>query len=330
MAAGTRHTLVLLESGDILAAGENLEGQCAVPPLPIGVRYVAVGAGRKHSLAARSDGVIVGWGLSTIGQVATQVLPAGVTCVRVTGGDEHSLACWSDGSALAWGGNLQGQCDIPANPAGIGYIDVDAGAEHSLALRSDGIVVGFGANDVGRSQAPTTSSFVRVRAHGRTSVALRANGSLEYLGDTRSGQANVPAQPPERVFTEVEVSSHVLPRASDGSVQAWGPNLYGECDVPPLPQGVAYVEAAAGGAHTLLRRSDVPLRSAAMESSSHSEATTGASATCLPLPLAFGMSLRQPGCATALRCDATVASSLGATTSILNWSYQSFRRTRVS
>jgi hypothetical protein len=45
-------------------------------------------------------------------------------------------------------------------------------------------------------------------------------------------------------------------RRSDGSVVAWGDNSYGQCNVPALPSGLAYVEIAAGRRHSLARRSD--------------------------------------------------------------------------
>jgi hypothetical protein len=45
-------------------------------------------------------------------------------------------------------------------------------------------------------------------------------------------------------------------RRSDGSVVAWGKNTSGQCDVPPLPSGVTYVELAAGDNHCIARRSD--------------------------------------------------------------------------
>ena len=43
---------------------------------------------------------------------------------------------------------------------------------------------------------------------------------------------------------------------SDGALVAWGLNTNGQCDVPPLPPGLSYVEVAAGSSHTVARRSD--------------------------------------------------------------------------
>ncbi|MBM4393755.1 MAG: hypothetical protein FJ090_21725, partial [Deltaproteobacteria bacterium] len=49
---------------------------------------------------------------------------------------------------------------------------------------------------------------------------------------------------------------YTVARRSDGSVVAWGSNVYGQCNVPALPGGLAYVEVAAGWRHTVARRSD--------------------------------------------------------------------------
>jgi hypothetical protein len=39
-------------------------------------------------------------------------------------------------------------------------------------------------------------------------------------------------------------------------IVAWGENQFGQCEVPPLPEGLEYVEVAAGQYHNLARRSD--------------------------------------------------------------------------
>lgn len=41
---------------------------------------------------------------------------------------------------------------------------------------------------------------------------------------------------------------HSLALRCDGTVEAWGNNDFGQCDVPPLPAGLTYVEVSAGGA----------------------------------------------------------------------------------
>ena len=43
---------------------------------------------------------------------------------------------------------------------------------------------------------------------------------------------------------------------SDGTAAAFGDNDSGQCDIPALPEGVIYTEAAAGHYHTVLLKSD--------------------------------------------------------------------------
>ena len=50
-------------------------------------------------------------------------------------------------------------------------------------------------------------------------------------------------------------AGHTMLVRSDGEALAFGFNGDGECDVPALPPGTQYLQAAAGG-HTVLLRSD--------------------------------------------------------------------------
>src|SRR4030095_7826128 len=58
-------------------------------------------------------------------------------------------------------------------------------------------------------------------------------------------------------FAEIAAGgNNTVARRSDGSVVAWGDNLYGQCNVPVLPAGLSYVEIEAGFGHLVARRSD--------------------------------------------------------------------------
>ena len=49
---------------------------------------------------------------------------------------------------------------------------------------------------------------------------------------------------------------HTVLLKSDGWAEAFGDNGYGQCNIPALPEGVTYTEAATGYAHTVLLKSD--------------------------------------------------------------------------
>lgn len=50
--------------------------------------------------------------------------------------------------------------------------------------------------------------------------------------------------------------AHSVGLRANGTVVAFGSNQYGQCDVPVLPPGIAFVAIAAGDAHSLGCRSD--------------------------------------------------------------------------
>ena len=60
--AGYHHTVLITMEGRAVAFGRNDNGQCRVPELPRGVRYVGACAGWSHTVLLRSDGQAVAFG----------------------------------------------------------------------------------------------------------------------------------------------------------------------------------------------------------------------------------------------------------------------------
>jgi alpha-tubulin suppressor-like RCC1 family protein len=62
---------------------------------------------------------------------------------------------------------------------------------------------------------------------------------------------------PDESFVEVVAGgSHTTALRADGTLAAWGDNLFGQCAIPTPPPGERFVALTAGWYHTLARVSD--------------------------------------------------------------------------
>ncbi len=207
----------------------------------LGKTIVQVARGASHSLALCSDGTLAAWGANSNGQLGdnsttqrqvpvlvdvtagTSTL-AGKTVVAVAAGGSHSLALCSDGTVAAWGGNGNGQLGdnsttnrlvpVAVNVttgmsalAGKAVVALSACAYYSLALCSDGTVAAWGANSAGQLGDNSTTNRL-------LPVAVNAENSTSALAG-------------KTVIAITAADSHSLALCSDGTLAAWGNNLYG-------------------------------------------------------------------------------------------------------
>ena len=63
VSAGPGHTVLLRGDGNAVACGRNHFGQCDIPRLEDGIKYMRVSAGSLHTVLLRSDGVAVTCGM---------------------------------------------------------------------------------------------------------------------------------------------------------------------------------------------------------------------------------------------------------------------------
>lgn len=216
--------LVAGAGGQVIAWGDNSQGQTNVPP---GLtNAIAIAGGLSHSLALKGDNTVVAWGDDTYGQAN---VPAGLSnVVAVAAGGYHSLALRSDGTVSAWGAGMSGS-ELPPEsgqsivPLGLANaVAITAGRYHSLALRADGTVTCWGDNTFGQTNVPAgLSHVVAIAAGGNFNVALRGDGSVVAWGENTYHQTNVP--PGLGAVTAIATGeSYCLAKMADGRVVAWG------------------------------------------------------------------------------------------------------------
>ncbi|MET9020691.1 hypothetical protein ABZV93_11955, partial [Actinopolymorpha sp. NPDC004070] len=214
LAAGGAHSLALTTAGDVLAWGDNADGQLGngsnddsnvpvevdIPPNP--VRQLA--AGGAHSLALTTAGDVLAWGDNADGQlgngsnedsnvpVEVDIPPNPVR--QLAAGGAHSLALTTAGDVLAWGDNEVGQLgngsnddsnipvevDIPGDPVR----QIAAGDAFSLALST---IHAWGAGaqgQLGNGHRKNKNTPVRVDLPSNTTITAIAAGGAHALAIT--------------------------------------------------------------------------------------------------------------------------------------------------
>ena len=224
IAGGQFHSLALTSSGQVLAWGNNGDGELGngtttdsstpvAVSLPSGTTVTAIAGGSYHSLALTSSGQVLAWGSNNRGQLGNGTttyssipvpvsLPSGTTATAIAGGGYHSLALTSTGQVLAWGNNVQGELGngtttdsstpVPVSlPSGTTVTAIAGGFEYSLALTSTLHVLAWGLNangELGNGTTTNSSTPVAVSQPWGTYVTAIAGGLFHSLALTSTGQ----------------------------------------------------------------------------------------------------------------------------------------------
>ncbi|MCX6875987.1 MAG: cadherin-like beta sandwich domain-containing protein [Verrucomicrobia bacterium] len=245
---GTGNDVVLLWANTrMLAWGGNASGQLgnggtSNTVLPGAVNrtgvlanktVIAISSGYSHTLVLCADGTLAAWGAGSSGELGNGTstssnvpvpvdqsgVLAGKTVVAIATGNSHNLALCADGTLASWGYNSDGQLgrgyggssnvpvlvDRTGVLAGKSLVAVSGGFSHSLALCADGTVASWGSNAYGElGNGGFEKSYVPVLAN---QSGVLAGKSVVAIGAGNS-------------------SSLVL--CSDGTMAAWGFNLFGQ------------------------------------------------------------------------------------------------------
>ena len=245
IAAGNDHSLALKSDGTVWAWGWNNSGQLGnvsttSSNVPVQVRSIstatyltgvsAIAAGGNHSLAL-VNGMVLEWGAVNSKTRPTAMSSLSTDVIAIAAGYNHSLALKSNGTVWAWGSNSNGQLgnggttnsSAPVQVLKGASVNADespnlervaaisAGNNHSVALTSDGKVWSWGQNDkgqLGNNSYTNSSTPVGVVGGGGGSASPLTGVSAISAG-----------------------SDHSLALQSNGTVSAWGHNLFGQLGV---------------------------------------------------------------------------------------------------
>jgi alpha-tubulin suppressor-like RCC1 family protein len=166
-------------------------------------------------------------GLSTSKVFTLSTNPCPVPALSTSG--SHSLALRADGTVWAWGNNEEGELgdgttterSQPVQVSGVDSVTaISAGSAYSLALRADGTVWAWGSNTDGQlGDGSITQRLTPVQVSGLTGVTAIFTGSKL-------------------------LNAYSLALRGDGTVWAWGSNVYGELGDGTTKQRLAPVQVS--------------------------------------------------------------------------------------
>jgi alpha-tubulin suppressor-like RCC1 family protein len=244
IAVGDYFTFALKQDGSLVRWGNDEEGLIEAP-VDIGV-VSFIAAGNRYVLAIKSDGSIKSWGGLDTGHVLPPADLPKLRIIRVC--RNFVLALTIDGSIVTWGTNSSVK-NIPTGMHDI--VDIQCTGYKALALQSDGALITWGDVPAGSTDYEVTSAtgVSSVLTNNWTAV-VQTGSAVKFLGYPLKLLSG-PVADAKSVYTG---DNNAVILRSNGSLIAFGSNLYGMSNVPSGLSGVK--DIAIGGAHVLALKSD--------------------------------------------------------------------------
>ncbi len=245
IAAGARHSLVLRQSGNVLAKGDNSRGQCDVSSWS-GITMLAAGA--FHSVGLKADGTVVACGDNSEGQCnvaswrdITAIAAGAYTTVGLKrdggvvycGRGVGSMGAWQDVQLISAGGYsvgaLTGSSAMLSShgaallPPDVKMFELAVCGPVSVGILYDGSLISS------LKDAPDWRDLKSVAVSETGVFALTLEGAVkaEYFRASDALNIKVASGAVELAAS----ASHVLVLMSDGRVYAFGDDTYGQCGV---------------------------------------------------------------------------------------------------
>ncbi|CAE7662905.1 UVR8, partial [Symbiodinium necroappetens] len=210
LAAGSEHTVVVSNLGQIWAAGNNDDGELGtgstveqhafVQVAFNGKKIVALAAGYGHTAAITDSGELWTWGYNDDGELGIgDTTDRHALIVAVAAGHWHTAAITHSGELWTWGYNINGQLGIgdttdrhapvKVSVNGQKIVAVAAGYFHTAAITDSGKLWTWGNNDAGKLGAgDTRDRHLPVKAAGQgqrdaySTVLVSASPCIKFVG----------------------------------------------------------------------------------------------------------------------------------------------------
>jgi len=257
-ATGGNHSVAFFNSSTVRSWGYNYTGQLGngtttysnVPVKTGDISGVtAVAAGAFHSLALKGDGSVWSWGLNDNGQLGYptpsgySTLPrpiidgaSGIPMINVSAiaANGYNSLALVNGVVWGWGSNQAGQLGVDptvissletplaVNPLTTDITAIAAGSAFTYAVDGGGTIWALGNNSNGQLGNGTLPADANIPdTTGLCTTAI--------IPSYKPVQVSLSAGAPLTGVVQVAAGyHHGLARLVDGSVYAWGANLYGQ------------------------------------------------------------------------------------------------------